>query len=78
MAVLGKRKARPPPEEDGAAPQRNALDVFRRHFEARFEPLTPGRGPSSAEPELGGVGDDDDDGSEWGGLSDGDDRELGE
>ncbi|KAM4054585.1 hypothetical protein HRG_005421 [Hirsutella rhossiliensis] len=76
MAVLGKRKARPPPNEPPASEQQDIQDVFRRHFESRFEPLrlqTPLHRPRDG---GGGVGDSDggeDAESEWGGLSDDDD-----
>ncbi|EQK99764.1 hypothetical protein OCS_04524 [Ophiocordyceps sinensis CO18] len=73
MAVLGKRKARPAPsDEPSAAAKQEMQDVFRRHFEARFEPLpvmeTPPRMPDAA----ADVSE-----SEWGGLSDVDDEADG-
>ncbi|KJZ74036.1 hypothetical protein HIM_06485 [Hirsutella minnesotensis 3608] len=72
MAVLGKRKAPAPPP----APETDALEIFRRHFESRFEPLQVD-GSSGAQRGLRDGSDDDDDDAaspgqdeEWGGLSD--------
>lgn len=62
MAVLGKRKARPEPQEDDT----DAEAIFRRHFEARFQPLAETATTSTREPAR----EDSDDESEWGGLSD--------
>lgn len=82
MAVLGKRKARAPsgPEQPPAAEQQHVQDVFRRHFESRFEPLridAPIRTPQDRDSGRGDERDGDDGASEhaeseWGGLSDDD------
>ncbi|KND94924.1 hypothetical protein TOPH_00599 [Tolypocladium ophioglossoides CBS 100239] len=68
MAVLGKRKAPEP-----AVSQEDANEIFRRHFESRFEPLEASK-KNKKEEESHEV-DDEESGSEreeeeWGGLSD--------
>lgn len=77
MAVLGKRKAPEP-----AVSQEDANEIFRRHFESRFEPLEASKIKKDEEEEEGEEADDGDDGNEesgsedeedeeeWGGLSD--------
>lgn len=72
MAVLGKRKA-------AAAPaQESAEEIFRRHFEARFAPLDGEEATATADDnEVLSDGDDDDE-SEWGGLSDEEDGDSSE
>ncbi|PNY24394.1 Swr1-complex protein 5 [Tolypocladium capitatum] len=61
MAVLGKRKAPEP-----AVSQEDANEIFRRHFESRFEPLEASK-ENKTEDETKEVDDEDE---EWGGLSD--------
>ncbi|GAB0135636.1 hypothetical protein EsDP_00003967 [Epichloe bromicola] len=65
MAVLGKRKAPSEPATAGI----DANDLLRRHFEARFQPLSdePSVPTDKAE-------DSEDQDSEWDGLSDADDK----
>ena len=67
MAVLGKRKA-----SESSAPEVDANELLRRHFEARFQPLE--EKASSTRPEEADL-EDDDRNSEWDGLSNDDDGE---
>ena len=74
MAVLGKRKAPEP-----AVSQEDANEIFRRHFESRFEPLEASKKKSRTDEEEESDDDDDEQSGdeseeeqedEWGGLSD--------
>ncbi|KAM3467480.1 Protein FAF1 [Beauveria bassiana D1-5] len=88
MAVLGKRKSRNEAPSDGVS-ELDAEAIFRRHFEAQFEPLGDEDEAARAQREQddddavdsdlnGGCDDEDDgDGNEWGGLSS-DEEEQGD
>ncbi|OAA49961.1 hypothetical protein BBO_01596 [Beauveria brongniartii RCEF 3172] len=91
MAVLGKRKSRNDAPSDGVS-ELDAEVIFRRHFEAQFEPLGDEDEAARAQREqdnddavdsdLNGGSDDDDedgdgDGDEWGGFSS-DEEERGD
>ena len=69
MAVLGKRKAGEP-----SVSAADAEEIFRRHFEAQFDPLDIPEAQRTAEDDDGDVEGEDaesrDEGDEWGGLSD--------
>jgi hypothetical protein len=70
-------------EEEDSAPANTdaaAHDVFRRYFEAQFQPLELPGGPVSQDTESKEEDDDDEDeteesdtGSEWGGISEAED-----
>jgi hypothetical protein len=72
MAILGKRKA----PEPAVSPE-EAQEIFRRHFEAQFQPIRDRRTVAASDDETDGDSDEDDategstdgDESEWGGLS---------
>ncbi|KEY71838.1 hypothetical protein S7711_05979 [Stachybotrys chartarum IBT 7711] len=66
MAVLGKRKA-----SEQAISHEEAQEIFRRHFEAQFQPL-PDVEPEAVPPSTAHADDteNDEEESEWGGLSD--------
>ncbi|KFA68846.1 hypothetical protein S40285_01145 [Stachybotrys chlorohalonatus IBT 40285] len=66
MAVLGKRKA-----SEQAISDEEAQEIFRRHFEAQFQPL-PDVEPEAVPPSTAHADDteDEEEESEWGGLSD--------
>lgn len=91
--VLGKRKMRTKPskpekeeeeEEEPAISAEEAQAILRRHFEAKFKPLSPSHAPTK--PDASTVEDlrsdsdnDDDDASEasWSGVSGAEDSEAG-
>ncbi|KAH8603161.1 hypothetical protein B0O99DRAFT_680118 [Bisporella sp. PMI_857] len=75
--TLGKRKRRIPPaarnEEDDTA-KLHAQEVFRRHFEAHFQPIPEAK---KVVGDIKKVSDDESEESEWGGISeDGDDVQV--
>ncbi|KAH8653466.1 hypothetical protein BX600DRAFT_515738 [Xylariales sp. PMI_506] len=78
--VLGKRKSRSAASEPAVSYQ-EAQDIFRRHFEAQFNPLAGAAAqrppPDSDEDEDaegdGGDDDEDDDADGWEGVSDSED-----
>ncbi|KAM3566938.1 hypothetical protein ARSEF4850_000109 [Beauveria asiatica] len=80
MAVLGKRKSRNDAPSDGVS-ELDAEAIFRRHFEAQFEPLGDEDKAARAQREHDDDDDDDDDedgdGDEWGGFSS-DEEERGD
>ncbi|KAF1731515.1 Protein FAF1 [Beauveria bassiana] len=91
MAVLGKRKSRNEAPSDGVS-ELDAEAIFRRHFEAQFEPLGDGDEAARAQREqddddavdsdLNGGSDEeeeeeDGDSGEWGGFSS-DEEERGD
>ncbi|KAM3446189.1 hypothetical protein MY3296_009900 [Beauveria thailandica] len=84
MAVLGKRKSRNDAPSDGVS-ELDAEAIFRRHFEAQFEPLGDEDKAARAQREQDDDDDDDDDddygdgddGDEWGGFSS-DEEERGD
>lgn len=57
MAVLGKRKAQPEPS---ISPD-EAAEIFRRHFEARFNPLPEATQKSGKQSRSEGQDEDEDD-----------------
>lgn len=68
-SVLGKRKARAPAPERSEAELEAAQALFRKHFEAKFDPLpeaAPVRAEQENEEDLRSESSDD---SEWDGLS---------
>lgn len=93
MAILGKRKSRDgeAPPSGGSVSELDAEAIFRRHFEAQFEPLDEDEDEDEAaraqreqddddavDSDLNGDGEEDEDGSdedEWGGFSGEDDEE---
>lgn len=90
--VLGKRKMRTKPskpekeeeEEEPAISAEEAQAILRRHFEAKFKPLSPSHAPtkpdaSTVEDLRSDSDDDDDDASEasWSGVSGAEDSEAG-
>ena len=52
----------------------DAQEIFRRHFEAQFKPLPVARKPSKLVAEE--LGDESEEGSDWGGLSDDEENEV--
>lgn len=88
--VLGKRKMRTKAsksekeEEEPAISAEEAQAILRRHFEAKFKPLSPSHAPtkpdaSTVEDLRSDSDDDDDDASEasWSGISGAEDSEAG-
>jgi hypothetical protein len=69
MAVLGKRKA-PGPSID----EQEAQEIFRRHFEAQFNPL-PAAGTDKRPVDDESDAEQSEDESEWGGLSEEEEKE---
>lgn len=67
MAVLGKRKASVNDADDS-----RINDIFRRHFEAQFQPLPADTALDKAQRDSADEEDTvaDEDAEEWGGLSD--------
>lgn len=69
-AVVSRTTARvSDPNQYHPRPNLDAQDVFKRHFEAQFEPL-PGLPPPSQDQEEEHLSDEDSEDSEWDGISD--------